>query len=65
METGQFMLHKGTTVVMGGGSLGNGNFENWGDSAMAENSQQTDSSTDVDTDDKNQVSLSLSPSLSH
>ncbi|KAH7839373.1 hypothetical protein Vadar_003335 [Vaccinium darrowii] len=54
VETGQFMLHKGTTVVMGGGSLGNGNFENWGDSAMAENSQQTDSSTDVDTDDKNQ-----------
>ncbi|XP_058182810.1 transcription factor HBP-1b(c38)-like isoform X1 [Rhododendron vialii] len=54
VETGQqYMLHKGTTVVMGGGSMGNGNFENWGDSAMAENSQRTDSSTDVDTDDKN------------
>ncbi|KAI8539184.1 hypothetical protein RHMOL_Rhmol09G0161700 [Rhododendron molle] len=50
----QYMLHKGTTVVMGGGSTGNGNFENWGDSAMAENSQRTDSSTDIDPDDKNQ-----------
>ncbi|KAE9451060.1 hypothetical protein C3L33_17058, partial [Rhododendron williamsianum] len=55
VDTGQqYMLHKGTTVVMGGGSMGNGNFENWGDSAVAENSQRTDSSTDVDTDDKNQ-----------
>ncbi|KAG5532470.1 hypothetical protein RHGRI_026938 [Rhododendron griersonianum] len=55
VDTGQqYMLHKGNTVVMGGGSMGNGNFENWGDSAVAENSQRTDSSTDVDTDDKNQ-----------
>ncbi|CAL5350106.1 unnamed protein product [Camellia sinensis] len=55
VETGQFMMQKGTTmVVSGGGCLGNGNFENWGDSGMADNSQQTDTSTDVDTDDKNQ-----------
>ncbi|XP_021814335.1 transcription factor HBP-1b(c38)-like [Prunus avium] len=54
VETGhhQYMYHqqKGTT------SSGNGHFENWGDSAMADNSQQTDdTSTDVDTDDKNQL----------
>lgn len=55
VETGQFMMQKGTAmVVSGGGCLGNGNFENWGDSGMADNSQQTDTSTDVDTDDKNQ-----------
>ncbi|CAL2232245.1 unnamed protein product [Prunus armeniaca] len=54
VETGhhQYMYHqqKGTT------SSGNGHFENWGDSAMADNSQQTDdTSTDVDTDDKTQL----------
>ncbi|KAF7131824.1 hypothetical protein RHSIM_Rhsim09G0110700 [Rhododendron simsii] len=55
VETGQqYMLHKATTVVIGGGAMGNGNFENWGDSALAENSQRTESSTDIDTDDKNQ-----------
>ncbi|PON87068.1 Basic-leucine zipper transcription factor [Trema orientale] len=42
---------KGAKVVVS--PLGNGHFENWGDSAMADNSQQTDTSTDVDTDDKN------------
>ncbi|KAL6952878.1 hypothetical protein U1Q18_044193 [Sarracenia purpurea var. burkii] len=57
VETGQFMLQKGTALMVGGGSLGNGNFENWGDSGMADNSQQTDTSTDVDTDDKNQLTL--------
>ncbi|KAA3488337.1 transcription factor HBP-1b(c38)-like isoform X3 [Gossypium australe] len=51
LDTGQFMYQKGTT-------LGNGHIENWGDSGLADNSQQTDTSTDVDTDDKNQV-LSL------
>ncbi|XP_050371858.1 transcription factor TGA2.2-like [Argentina anserina] len=40
--------HKGTTS-----SGNNGHFENWGDSAMAEHSQQTDTSTDIDTEDKN------------
>ncbi|XP_059649462.1 transcription factor TGA2.3-like [Cornus florida] len=49
VDTGQFMVQVGV-----GGSLGNGHFENWGDSGMADNSQQTDTSTDVDTDDKNQ-----------
>ncbi|XP_076941984.1 transcription factor PERIANTHIA-like [Bidens hawaiensis] len=34
--------------------MGKGHFENWGESAIADNSQQTDTSTDIDTDDKNQ-----------
>ncbi|KAJ8760759.1 hypothetical protein K2173_018717 [Erythroxylum novogranatense] len=52
LDTGQYMYHKGTPI----GSLGNGHgIENWGDSGMADNSQQTDTSTDVDTDDKKQV----------
>lgn len=32
-----------------------GSFENWGESAMADTSQQTDTSTDIDTDERNQV----------
>ncbi|KAH1031217.1 hypothetical protein J1N35_043391 [Gossypium stocksii] len=48
LDTGQFMYQKGTT-------LGNGHTENWGDSGLADNSQHTDTSTDVDTDDKNQL----------
>lgn len=59
VDTGQqMMMHKeaATMVGLGGGNaLGNGHFENWGDSGLADNSQQTDTSTDVDTDDKNQV----------
>ncbi|XP_012082055.1 transcription factor TGA2.3 isoform X2 [Jatropha curcas] len=52
LDTGQYMYQKGTTI---GSSLGNGHsIENWGDSAVADNSQQTDTSTDVDTDDRNQ-----------
>ncbi|KAG9454954.1 hypothetical protein H6P81_007858 [Aristolochia fimbriata] len=31
-----------------------GHFENWGESTMADTSPRTDTSTDVDTDDKNQ-----------
>ncbi|KAK2971553.1 hypothetical protein RJ640_017922, partial [Escallonia rubra] len=57
VDTGQFMLQKGVGVSMGGGGgcLGNGHFENWGESGIADNSQQTDdTSTDVDTDDRNQ-----------
>lgn len=57
LDTGQFVYQKGTT--MGSSSLGNGNIENWGESGMADNSQQTDTSTDVDTDDKNQVLFCL------
>ncbi|XP_019430043.1 PREDICTED: transcription factor TGA2.2-like isoform X2 [Lupinus angustifolius] len=35
--------------------IGNGHVENWGDSGIADNSQHTDdTSTDIDTDDKNQ-----------
>ncbi|CAN6683175.1 unnamed protein product [Malus baccata var. baccata] len=55
VDTGQqqpymYQQQKGTTMS------GNGQFENWGDnSVMAENSQQTDTYTDVDTDDKNHL----------
>lgn len=54
-RTGQQMiLEKG--LMVGGGCLGNGILENWGESAIADNnSQQTDTSTDIDTDDKIQV----------
>ncbi|KAI7727498.1 hypothetical protein M8C21_001514, partial [Ambrosia artemisiifolia] len=45
----------GVNVNGGGGGMGKGHFENWGESAIvADNSQQTDTSTDIDTDDKNQ-----------
>ncbi|KAE8707375.1 Transcription factor HBP-1b(c1) [Hibiscus syriacus] len=46
------MNTKGTTF---GSSLGNEHIENWADSGLADNSQQTVTSTDVDTDYKNQV----------
>ncbi|KAL4383413.1 hypothetical protein GQ457_15G005230 [Hibiscus cannabinus] len=52
LDTGQFMYQKGATF---GASLGNGHIENWTDSGLADNSQQTDTSTDVDTDHKNQL----------
>ena len=59
VDTGQLMFSKGTaetaTATATVASLGNGHFENWGESGMGDNSQQTDTSTDVDTDDKNQV----------
>ncbi|XP_022022931.1 transcription factor HBP-1b(c38) isoform X2 [Helianthus annuus] len=61
VDTGQQFLmqhHKvvaaGGGNVGGGGVMGKGHFENWGESAIADNSQQTDTSTDIDTDDKNQ-----------
>ncbi|XP_071926003.1 transcription factor HBP-1b(c38)-like isoform X2 [Coffea arabica] len=54
-DTGQFLMQKGTMLSVGaGGTLGSGNFENWGESGMADHSQQTDTSTDVDTDEKSQ-----------
>ncbi|KAI3453004.1 hypothetical protein Pfo_009667 [Paulownia fortunei] len=55
VDTGQFMLQKSGLVGFGGGggSSGNGHFENWGDSGVvADHSQQTDTSTDTDV--KNQ-----------
>ncbi|XP_039047056.1 transcription factor TGA2.3-like [Hibiscus syriacus] len=51
LDTGQFMHQKGPTF----GPLGNEHIENWADSGLADNSQQTVTSTDVDTDHKNQV----------
>ncbi|XP_073050009.1 transcription factor TGA2.3 [Primulina eburnea] len=62
VDSAQFMLQKGGMMAVGGGggigggggALGNGQFENWGDSGVvADHSQQTDASTD--TDDKNQL----------
>ncbi|XP_073055093.1 transcription factor TGA2.3-like [Primulina eburnea] len=54
VDSAQFMLQKGGMMTVGGGgALGNGPFENWGDSGVvADHSQQTDASTD--TDEKNQ-----------
>ncbi|RAL40169.1 hypothetical protein DM860_008309 [Cuscuta australis] len=51
-EGGRFTVQGGGAAVVDSG-LGNvNNFENWGDSATAEHSHQTDTSTDVDTDEK-------------
>ncbi|KAM7271426.1 hypothetical protein ACFE04_030640 [Oxalis oulophora] len=58
LDTGQFMYQKG---ILGNGH--NGNIENWGDSGLAtttggndhSQSQQTDTSTDIDTDDRHQI----------
>jgi len=66
MDTGlQLMYHKG--VAMQTLPLGNGHVDNWADSGIADNSQQTDdTSTDIDTDDRIQVSIkSLSQSCNH
>lgn len=51
------MYQKGTTTT--GATLGNGqHIENWGESGMAaDTSQQTDTSTDIDADDKNKVGV--------
>ncbi|KFK41287.1 hypothetical protein AALP_AA2G110300 [Arabis alpina] len=56
LDTGQLVFQKGTRLV-GGGEV-NSTLENWCDSvsAMADNSQHTtDTSTDIDTDDKTQL----------
>ncbi|KAI3699122.1 hypothetical protein L2E82_43181 [Cichorium intybus] len=60
VDTGEFMMQHQKAMVAsgggggGGGAMGKGHFENWGESGIADNSQQTDTSTDIDTDDKNQ-----------
>ncbi|KAL3501678.1 hypothetical protein ACH5RR_036127 [Cinchona calisaya] len=55
VDTRQLLIQKGTMVSVGaGGTLASGNFENWGDSGMVDHSQQTDTSTDVDTDERSQ-----------
>jgi len=56
MDTGlPLMYHKG--VAMPTLPLGNGHVDNWADSGVADNGQQTDdTSTDIDTDDRVQVS---------
>ncbi|XP_042500293.1 transcription factor TGA2.3-like isoform X2 [Macadamia integrifolia] len=52
--TGQNSFQKGAMPVAAA-SFGAGNFENWGDSAVAGTSQQTDTSTDIDTDDRKEL----------
>ncbi|XP_022971759.1 transcription factor HBP-1b(c38)-like isoform X1 [Cucurbita maxima] len=58
LDTGQQLMRlkrlAPPQTVAAAASLGNGSFENWGESAMADNSQQTDTSTDIDTDERNQ-----------
>ncbi|KAF7808907.1 transcription factor HBP-1b(c38)-like isoform X1 [Senna tora] len=55
LDTGQqhLMYHRGgpTAAAAAGAAV---HIENWGDSGMVENSQHTDTSTDIDVDDKNQ-----------
>ncbi|KAF8053347.1 hypothetical protein N665_1427s0011 [Sinapis alba] len=54
LDTGQLMYQRGTRLV--GGEV-NSSLDKWCDSvsAMADNSQHTDTSTDIDTDDKSQL----------
>ncbi|XP_008445648.2 transcription factor TGA2.3 isoform X4 [Cucumis melo] len=62
LDTGQELMrlkrvappHSLAVTVAASSSLGNGSFENWGESAMADNSQQTDTSTDIDNDERHQ-----------
>ncbi|XP_009105416.1 transcription factor PERIANTHIA [Brassica rapa] len=55
LDTGELMYQRGTRLV-GGGEV-NSSLDKWCDSvsAMADNSQHTDTSTDIDTDDKSQL----------
>ncbi|KAE9615398.1 hypothetical protein Lal_00048114 [Lupinus albus] len=56
------MYQKG--IAMATLPMGNGHVENWGDSGIADNSQHTDdTSTDIDTDDKNQCNRAQHGSL--
>ncbi|XP_077236132.1 transcription factor TGA2-like [Tasmannia lanceolata] len=48
IESGPYTFQKGTVSI-----AVNGQFENWGESGMADGSPRTDTSTDIDTDDKN------------
>ncbi|KAJ0817937.1 putative transcription factor bZIP family [Helianthus annuus] len=56
VDTGQqFLMQHHKVVVAGGGGggggvMGKGHFENRGESAIADNSQQTDTSIDIDTE---------------
>ncbi|KAI4313954.1 hypothetical protein L6164_026896 [Bauhinia variegata] len=56
LDTEQHIMYqKGATAATAAPApAGNGHVENWGDSGIADNSQQTDTSTDIDTDDRNQ-----------
>ncbi|CAN6478782.1 unnamed protein product [Victoria cruziana] len=57
VPTGQhFSFQKGLQTNSSAPSLANGSFENWADSGVASASPPTDTSTDVDTDDKNHSS---------
>ncbi|KAK7310026.1 hypothetical protein RJT34_07218 [Clitoria ternatea] len=55
IDTGQQLMYHNKGIAMATLPMGNGHVENWADSGLADNSQHTDdTSTDVDTDDKNQ-----------
>ncbi|XP_054808453.1 transcription factor TGA2.3-like isoform X2 [Prosopis cineraria] len=54
LDTGQHLMYqKGIAAAPAAVPVGNGHMENWGDSGMVDNSQHTDTSTDIDPDDKN------------
>ncbi|XP_058108017.1 transcription factor TGA2.3-like isoform X2 [Magnolia sinica] len=53
VDSSGYSFQKGTVPIAI--PLSNGHFESWGDSGMADASPLTDTSTDVDTDERNQV----------
>ncbi|XP_058108019.1 transcription factor TGA2.3-like isoform X4 [Magnolia sinica] len=55
VDSSGYSFQKGTVPIAI--PLSNGHFESWGDSGMADASPLTDTSTDVDTDERNQVTL--------
>ncbi|XP_018454655.1 transcription factor PERIANTHIA isoform X2 [Raphanus sativus] len=57
LDTGQLMYQRGGGTRLGGGEVNSSLVDKWCDSvsAMADNSQHTDTSTDIDTDDKSQL----------
>lgn len=64
LDTGQLMYQRGGGTRLGG-EVNSSLVDKWCDSvsAMADNSQHTDTSTEIDTDDKSQVFVPLSSSL--
>ncbi|GMH01874.1 hypothetical protein Nepgr_003713 [Nepenthes gracilis] len=55
VDAGELLIEKRTAATPSAVAVPvNGHFENWAESAMADTSQQTDTSADVDTDGKNQ-----------
>ncbi|KAK4260869.1 hypothetical protein QN277_003932 [Acacia crassicarpa] len=62
LNTGQHLMYqKGFTAAGAAMPTENGHMDNWGDSGMVDNSQHTDTSTDIDPDDKNQCNHRVRP----